>query len=239
MGQAPSVRTAGVPAVRTDIADVDFAVRGIRPLEHAAVPTLVLRLALTRTGGGPVRSVTLNTTVRIDVARRRYDGVEPAALARLFGQPDQWATSMRALTWAQLTTVVPPFEDGTEVDLPLACGQEHELAVNGYFEVVRDGEVPLDLLFSGTVFHSGDDGRLRTSQLSWSKDASCAMPAALWHELVARYHGGSTWVRLPRETYDALSAYRSRHGLESWERTVRALLGDVPGRVHEPMSARS
>jgi uncharacterized protein DUF6084 len=231
MGTA-TTRTAGTPAVRTDIADVDFAVRDVGPLEHAAVPTLVFRLTLTRTGGGPVRSVSLNTTVRIDVARRRYDGAQPAALARLFGQPEQWATSMRPLTWARLTTVVPPFEDTTEVDLALPCGQEYELAVAGYFEAVRDGEIPLDLLFSGTVFHSGEDGRLRTSQICWSKDAPCAVPAKLWHALVARYHGGSTWVRLPREAYDALSAYRSRHGLESWERTVFALLGDGPGRVH-------
>ncbi len=228
---AARTRTAGTPAVRTDIADLDFTVLGVRALEHAAVPTLAFRLAAARTGGGAVRSVTLNTAVRIDVTRRRYDDVEPAALARLFGQPEQWATSMRPLTWARLTTVVPPFDTTTELDLAVPCGQEHELAVTGYFEAVRTGEIPLDLLFSGTVFHSDDEGRLRTAQISWSKDASCTMPATLWHDLVARYHGDSAWLRLPRETYAALSAYRSRHGLESWERTVTALLGTGPGRA--------
>lgn len=236
---APRRPAAEGNAARRDIPELDFAVLGVRPLEHAAVPTLAFRVSATRTGGGPVRSVTLKTAVRIDVARRRYDDVEPAALARLFGQPEQWATSMRPLTWAQLTTVVAPFESATEFDLALPCAQEHELAVTGYFEAVRGGVVPLGLLFSGTVFHSGADGRLRTAQISWNKDAEYEMPASLWHELVARYHGGSAWLRLTRETHDALSAYRSRHGLESWDRTVAALLGGAPERVQEPMSARS
>jgi hypothetical protein len=232
-------RTAAAPAVRTDIPDLDFAVLGVRPLEHAAVPTLAFRLAVTRTGGGPVRSVTLTTAVRIAVGRRRYQDVDPSALARLFGQPAQWATSMRPLTWAQLTTVVQPFDTSTELDVVVPCHQEHELAVTGYFEAVRTGEVPLDLLFSGTVFFTGEDGRLRTAQISWSKEAACAVPASLWHEVAARYHGGGAWLRLTRETHDALAAYRSRHGLESWDRTVRALLGAGPAAVDDSMAARS
>jgi len=34
-----------------------------------------------------------------------------------------------------------------------------------------DGEVPLEFLFSGTVFYSGDDGALQTMRISWDAEA--------------------------------------------------------------------
>ena len=40
---------------------------------------------------------------------------------------------------------------------------------------------------------------------------------------------GCGWLRLPRETLDALLAFRSRHALPSWEATVRALLAAADG----------
>ncbi|MEX2984168.1 DUF6084 family protein [Streptomyces sp. C36] len=207
-----------------DIADLSFAVTGARPLEHAAVPTLAFRLAVTRTGGGPVRSVSLTTDVRIAVERRRYREEERLALARLFGQPEQWATGMRPLTWARLTTVLPPFDDTTAVDLPVPCTRECELAVTAYFEAVRDADVPLDFLFSGTVFHTDAAGRLRTSQISWARECAYRLPAAQWHALTGRYFGGLSWLRVSQDTHARLGAYRARHALTDWDETVRTLL---------------
>lgn len=207
-----------------DIPDLSFAVTGIRALEHAAVPTMAFRLAVARTGGGPVRAVTLTTVVRIAVARRRYDDADRLVLAHLFGQPEQWAVSMRPLTWTQLTTIVPPFDDSTTVDLLVPCNRECELAVTSYFEAVRDGEVPLDFLFSGSVFHTDTEGRLRTSRICWTKESRYALPARLWHSLTGRYFGGTSWLRLSREAHDALGAYRARHALTDWDATVQALL---------------
>jgi hypothetical protein len=40
-----------------------------------------------------------------------------------------------------------------------------------------------------------------------------------------RYFPGSAWLRLERETFDRLYAYRSRHALPSWEHTLDHLLG--------------
>ena len=34
-----------------------------------------------------------------------------------------------------------------------------------------DGDVPLNLLFSGTIFYEGDDGALQVAQISWEKEA--------------------------------------------------------------------
>ncbi len=207
-----------------DIPDLEFRVTGARALPYAAVPTLAFRLAVARSGGGPVRAVTLTTAIRIAVGRRRYTPAEQASLAEVFGPPEQWSTSLRPLAWTQLTTSLPAFDDTTETDLPVPCSCDMELAVAKYLDAVRDGEVPLDFQFSGTVFHSGPDGRLRTTRISWSKETGYRLPARICHELTDRHFGGQRWLRLPRETYDRLGAHRARHALGGWDATVRSLL---------------
>ncbi|MEV4442465.1 DUF6084 family protein, partial [Streptomyces sp. NPDC049577] len=134
---APTVRPPGL----RDVADLTFAVTGVRALEHAAVPTLAFALEIRRTGGGPVRAVSLGADVRIAAPRRRHTPAERVALARLFGGPEQWATGLRPLSWARLSVTVPPFDDVTLIDLSVPCTRECEEAVTAYFDAVRDGEV--------------------------------------------------------------------------------------------------
>ena len=69
------------------------------------------------------------------------------------------------------------------------------------------------------------------------------MPVATWREMVEQHFPGCGWIRLPRDTMDALLAYRSRHALPSWEATVAALLergADPPAQdppAHDPLRA--
>ncbi|MEE1940203.1 DUF6084 family protein [Streptomyces sp. TRM 70361] len=223
----------GGPSARHAVPSLSFEVTGAEPERFAAVPTLRFGLRITRTGGGPVRSVSLTTTVRIDVARRRHGEAERRALTELFGLPERWGTTLRPLVWTRITTVVPPFEDTTVAELPLPCTCDTELAVTKYLFAVRDGEVPLDFLFGGTVFFRAADGRLGTARISWSEGAAYRLPAGLWHGLLDRYFGGSPWLRLSRETYDRLDAHRTRQVLGTWDKTVAALLdradGTAPG----------
>lgn len=214
---------AAGPAAGT-VPDLTFAVTGAEPEPYAALPTLRFTLALTRAGGGPVRSVSLTAAIRIDAARRRYGDAERRALAELFGAPEEWGRTLRPLAWARTTVQVPPFEDATEVAVCVPCPCDAELAVTKYLHAVRDGDVPLDFLFNGTVFFHTPGGHLRTTWISWAKDAAYRLPAALWHELTERYSGGSPWLRLSRENYDRLADYRARHVLAGWDDTVRSLL---------------
>ncbi|MFI6033563.1 DUF6084 family protein [Streptomyces sp. NPDC051315] len=204
-----------------------FSVTGAEEERFAALPTLRFGLEIVRTGGLPVSSVALTTVVRIDVARRRYGPEAHEALGELFGAPDQWAAGMRPLTWARTTVHVPAFDDRTTVEIPVECSYDTELAVTKYLRAVGDdGDVPLDFLFSGTVFHRTPGGPgLAASRVSWTDgDTRYSLPAALWHSLTDRYHAGSPWLRLSRETYDRLDAYRARHVLGTPDDAVRALL---------------
>ncbi|MFP8904686.1 DUF6084 family protein [Streptomyces atacamensis] len=226
---APYAKPAGAPS-RHLIPALSFDVTGAEPERHAAVPTLRFDVEITRTGGGPVRSVSLTTAIRIDVTRRHYDQRARAALAELFGEPERWATTLRPLAWTRTTVVVPPFDGATTIGLTVPCACDAELAVTKYLRAVPDGEVPLDFLFSGTVFFDGGQGRLRTAQISWAEDAGYQLPAALWHALVDRYCGGSPWLRLSRETHDRLDAYRARWTLGTLDDAVGALLDRADGR---------
>ncbi|WP_367325537.1 DUF6084 family protein [Streptomyces sp. HUAS ZL42] len=215
-----------------------FAVTGAEEERFTAVPTLRFGLEIARTAGLPVGSVALTAVVRIDVARRRYDPRAQEALGELFGTPEQWATSMRPLTWTRTTVHVPAFDDRTTVQIPVECSYDTELAVTKYLRAVGDdGDVPLDFLFSGTVFHRAPGGPgLAASRISWSDgNTRYALPAALWHSLTDRHHAGSPWLRLSRETFDRLDAYRARHVLVSPDDAVRVLL-DSAAQPHSGTS---
>jgi hypothetical protein len=192
--------------------------------EGAAVPTLRLALRVARAGGGPVRSIALHAQVRIAAPRRGYDGPTQARLRELFGTPDQWGASLRSLLWTQATAMVPPFDDATVVALRLPCTYDFEVAGARYLDALRDGDIPLDLLFSGAVFAPDPDGRLQVTPVASDCEASFDLPVRVWREAMERSFDDCPWLRLRREAFDRLYAYRARNVLGSWEETVEALL---------------
>src|SRR3954454_22626352 len=208
------------------IPQLDFAVRDAAPLEHAAAPTLRFALGIESARGQPIRSVLLDVQIQIAARRRAYDAGEQERLFELFGASADWGSALRTLLWTRATLVVAPFTERTEVDLPVACSYDLEVAGARYFDALGDGELPLEFLFSGTVFYAAPDGRLQTARISWDREAEYALPVAVWRQTMDRHFPGTTWLRLPRESFERLSAYRARHALPSWETALDALLED-------------
>ncbi len=211
------------PNTGTELA---FAVTEARAAELAAVPTLRFALRLSDSTNAPIQSITLSTAIRIAPAERRYSDEQAALLADLFGTPSRWVETMHPLAWARVTTVVPAFTGEITAELPVECGHDNELAVAKYFQAVDAGEVPLQFLFSGTIFHTDHEGSLCTRRISWSSEASFGLPAEVWHDAVSGPHG-HRWLRLSEDRFDALCAYRSRHGLTDWDAVVDALTADA------------
>jgi hypothetical protein len=216
---APALHTGSIP-------ELAFAVQGAGPVRHAAVPTLSFALRIDRAAGGSVRAILLDIQIQIAARRRRYDAAEAERLYELFGAADGWGSTLRTLLWTRTTVVVPPFDDDTVVEVPIACTYDLEVTAARYFDALDDGEVPLEFLFSGSVFYAGPDGALQTARLPWDREASYRLPVAAWKETMDRYFPGSAWLRLRRESYDRLAAYRARHALGSWEDVVDALLAE-------------
>lgn len=47
--------------------------------------------------------------------------------------------------------------------------------------------------------------------------------------MIDRYFPDSAWVRLRRESFDKLTAYKAQHTLMTWEETVDKLLRGADG----------
>lgn len=200
-----------------------FAVTEVLPQEHAVAPHLLFRLRVTESTGARVHAVALRCQLRIEPQRRPYDEAEQAGLVHLFGGSERYATTLKPFLWAHTTALVQGFEGSTEVDLPLPVTYDFDVAASSYLQALRGGDVPLSLLFSGTVFTRGETG-FAVEQLSWGCEAACALPVQTWRDLVDRYFPGSGWIRLDRATLEALRAVRLARGLTSWEATLAELL---------------
>jgi Family of unknown function (DUF6084) len=206
--------------------ELSFTVRDGGVLDHAAVPTLRFALRVDA-GGRDVRSLALNVQVRIAATRRAYDERAQGRLVELFGRPDEWGRSLRSLHWTSVTLHVPPFSGATDVELPVTCTYDFELTVARYFNALEEGEVPLEFLFSGTVFYAAADGRLQVGRVSWDEEAEYRLPVAAWREAMDRHFPDSAWLRLRRESFDRLYAYRADRTLLSWEDAIDSLLREA------------
>jgi hypothetical protein len=204
--------------------ELGFAVEEAGVWEYAAAPTLRFRVRVDSLGGQPIRSVLLTTQIRIAVTRRAYDAESQARLVEVFGEPSQWGQTLRSLLWTHTTLNVTAFTGSTIVEMPVSCTYDFEVASAKYLHALRDGEVPLEFLFSGTIFYTGDDGLLRTALVSWEKEAEFRLPVRVWREAMEHFFPGSAWLRLRTDTFDRLHAYRGRRALPSWEAAVEALL---------------
>ena len=50
------------------------------------------------------------------------------------------------------------------------------------------------------------------------------MPVSVWRDLIQQHYPNTGWLRLNRDTLDALAAYRSARGLLSLDDAVTSLL---------------
>jgi len=219
--------TGSAATAAAEIPALAFAVRDAEPEPTAIVPTLAFRLAIATESAREIRSLSLNVQVRIATTRRGYDAPTQARLLDLFGEPARWGATLRSLLWTQATLVVPPFRGETVATLRVPCTYDFEIVAAKYLDALRDGVVPLELLFSGTIFYAGDGGALRTARIPWDREAAWSLPIDVWRATMDRWFPGSAWLRLSRDAFDRLYAYRARRALPTWDDTIAALLDEA------------
>lgn len=211
---------AGTPAA---VPVLSIAIDSAEPVDLAAVPTLGFRARIHAAGYPAVRSLALHTQIRIAATTRHYDAPSQARLVELFGAPDQWSRSLRSLLWTQVTSQVTEFDGDTVADIHVPCTYDFDVVATKYLYALDDGDIPLEFLFSGTVFYSAE-GALRAARIPWSTEAAYRMPVRVWKDLMARYFPGTAWLRLDHSVFDRLYGYRAGRALPSWESAIEALL---------------
>jgi hypothetical protein len=208
------------------VSDLGIEVLDVRPEQYAAVPTLLFRLGITEPSGDPIHTVALRAQIQIEPQRRRYSKEEEARLLELFGEQPQWGESLRPFLWTHASTMLTGFTGFTEVELPVTCSYDFEVAAAKYLHSLGDGEIPLNLLFSGTVF-ARRDGVVSVQPVPWHVEASYRLPVAAWRGVMDLYFPNSGWIRLRRETIDALTRYKAERAIPTWEDAFELLLKEA------------
>ena len=216
------------------MAELAFDCIGAQPDKYAVAPSMSLTLRIAETSGVRVDAIALRCQIRIEPTRRRYSDAEAERLNDLFGDTRRWAETLRPLQFTTVSIMVPGFAGSTELDLPVMLSYDLEIGSVRYFAGLESGEIPLLLLFSGTVF-STTGGRLQVQQVPWSKEASYRLPVSVWREAIDVHFPNSAWIRMSLQTLDELQQFKTREALPTWDATLAALLARAADEAeHQP-----
>jgi Family of unknown function (DUF6084) len=205
--------------------ELTFAIETAEAVPYAASPLLHFKLRISNAvEGEQIDSIALRGQIQIETNRRRYNSGEQEHLLDLFGQPERYSQTLRSMLWTVANVNVPAFVGSTLVNLPVPCTYDFNVAAAKYFYALEGGEVPLTILFSGTIFYeTGQDG-LQITQVPWEKEAPFRLPVQVWKDLMDIYYPNTAWLCLQRDVFDQLYRYKMQHGLPTWEQAIESLL---------------
>ena len=208
--------------------ELHFSIEGAEAVMHAAAPLIALKLRITNLPETEViHTLTLRCQVQIEPARRSYVPKEREQLLDLFGEPERWSRTVRPLLWMNTSVAVCGFTGSVVVDLQLPCSFDFNVATTKYFHALSAGDIPLCVMFSGTVFYKGVDDALQVAQIPWDREANFRLPISVWKEMMDLYFPNTAWLCLEREAFQQLYDYKLRHGIPTWEQTIaRALAAE-------------
>lgn len=211
--------------------NLNFAVEGAEAVPYAAAPLLNLKVRVTNTDPDErVQSVMLRCQIQIETTRRQYSPAEQAKMFELFGEPARWGQTLKTLLWTHTSIVITPFTGSSVVDMPVPCTFDFSVASTKYFDGLETGEIPLCLLFSGTVFYHDATGSLQMAQISWEKEANYRLPVSVWKQMMELYYPNSAWLNIRKDVFDKLQEYKVRNGMTSWEQAIEGLLPSATGK---------
>lgn len=206
--------------------DLRIQVATSKVVPFAAVPTIAFQLGISNAlPAEEVHTIALRCQVQIEVTRRGYTAPEQARMLDLFGHPDRWGQTLRNLLWTHTSLVVPGFQGtSTTTDMNVPCTFDFNVAATKYFDGLVAGDIPLLLLFSGTVFYASPESDLRVAPISWELEARYKLPVQTWREMMDIYYPNSVWINLHKDVFERLYRYKMEHGIPTWERALEHML---------------
>ena len=220
--------------------ELHFQIEGAEAVPHAATPLIALKLRITNfPATETIHAVTLRCQVQIEPAKRRYVPNEQEKLLDLFGTPERWARTVKPLLWMNTSVAVPRFSGELLVDLELPCTFDFNVAATKYFHALDSGDIPVAVMFSGTLFYEGIDGALQISQVPWDRESSFRLPVSVWKDMMEMHHPNSAWLCLRRDCFEQLYNYKVRHGLPTWEQAIAKALAseNTSAKIPEEVEA--
>lgn len=208
--------------------DLRIRVPDCRVVPFAAVPTIAFQLQIENAAENEeIHTIALRCQIQIETTRRGYTPEEQARMLDLFGKPERWGQTLRNLLWMHTSLIVPHFEGSkTTLDMPVPCTFDFNVASTKYFEGLNNGDIPLLMLFSGTVFYASPENALQVAPISWELESRHKLPVQTWREMMAIYYPNSVWLNLHRDAFDRLSRFKSERGIPTWEQALELALSN-------------
>jgi len=205
--------------------DLNFKVESVEVVPHTVSPLLAFKLRVSNSDPSEtIHTVVLRCQIQLEVARRQYAPDDQVRLRDLFDDPSRWSQTLKTLLWTHTSIVVSSFKGTTLADVPVPCTFDFNVAATKYFDGLTDGDVPICLQFSGTVFYATPQGELQAAPISWDKEARFKLPVKIWREMMAAYYPNSAWLCLQRDAFDRLYQYKVLHGIPTWEEVLERIL---------------
>jgi hypothetical protein len=212
--------------------DLKITVESAEVVPFAASPTLAFKLRVTNADPAEtVHTVVLRCQIQIEVTRRRYTALDQERLRDLFGEPERWGQTLRNLLWTNTTAVIPQFTGATSANLQVPCTFDFSVATTKYFNGLADGDIPVCLMFSGSVFYADAEGALSVAPISWDTETKFRLPLKMWKDMMDAYYPNSTWLCLRRDVFEDLHRFKVERGIPTWERTFEIMLASLKEEV--------
>ncbi|HZW79874.1 MAG TPA: DUF6084 family protein [Candidatus Deferrimicrobiaceae bacterium] len=205
--------------------ELSFQIEKAEPQRFTVAPTLLFKLRITNAAANEtVHSVALRCQIQLEVTRRQYTPEDQSHLKDLFGDSDRWSQTLKTMLWTHASVVAPAFQDTAVVDLPVPCTFDFNVAATKYFHGLAEGDVPLNFLFSGTVFYADESGSLQVAPIPWDKEARFRLPVKSWREMMEIYYPNTAWLCLRRDVFERIYQYKVERGIPTWEQALERLL---------------
>jgi hypothetical protein len=205
--------------------DLKITVEKADVVPFAMTPTLAFRLRVANADPAEtIHTVVLRCQIQIEVTRRRYTALDQERLRDLFGEPERWGQTLRNLLWTNTSAVVPQFTGVTAADLQVPCTFDFSVATTKYFNGLEDGDIPVCLMFSGSVFYADETGTLNVAPISWDTETKFRLPLKVWKDMMDAYYPNSAWLCLRRDIFEDLHRFKVERGIPTWEQAFEVML---------------
>ena len=205
--------------------ELKFSLLDATPLPDAAVPQIAFRLRIEDISPEPslIQTAALRCQIRIESTNQQNDESIQSGRHDLFGVPSRWGQMVRSMLWTHAQLIVPSFQGVAEVDLPVPCSFDFNLAATRHFYGSPADFVPLCFLFSGTAFYYRDD-LLQSASIPWDRELYFPLPLSHWKEMMELYYPNSVWLQLRSDLFTRLSEFRSQSSSLTWDQAIERLL---------------
>jgi hypothetical protein len=208
--------------------ELSFQIEGMQPIPYAAMPLLGLKIRIQAgNADAQIQNVILQCQIQIEPSRRRYQAAEQEKLRDLFGEPSRWSQTLRPMLWTNASVVVAPFHGETVAEVPVPCTFDFTVATTKYFHGLEKGEIPICVLFSGTVFHATPAGDWQVAKIPWDREANYRVPVSVWKDLMDQHYPNTAWLCVRRDVFEGLHEFKVSRGIPTWEAAFESLLASA------------